>query len=61
MAVSCAFMLPVATSSNAVAFATGELPIRHMIRGGIWLNVIGLVLIALAMVTLVPLVFEVHP
>lgn len=61
MAVSCAFMLPVATPSNAVAFATGELPIRHMIRGGIWLNVIGLALITLAMVTLVPLVFGVRP
>lgn len=27
-AVNCAFMLPVATPSNTVAFATGDLPIK---------------------------------
>ena len=58
-AVSCAFMLPVATPSNAVAFATGDLPIRHMIRAGIWMNVIGLLLIIAALYTIVPLVFNV--
>lgn len=58
-AVSCAFMLPVATPSNAVAFATGDLPIRHMIRAGIWMNVIGLLLIIVALYTIVPLVFDV--
>ncbi|WP_193091804.1 SLC13 family permease [Halomonas colorata] len=58
-AVSCAFMLPVATPSNAVAFATGDLPIKNMIRAGIWLNMIGLVMIVVALYTLVPLVFDV--
>lgn len=57
LAVSCAFMLPVATPSNAVAFATGELPIRHMIRAGLWLNLLGVVLTMLALHTVVPLVF----
>lgn len=58
-AVSCAFMLPVATPSNAVAFATGDLPIKSMIRAGIWLNVIGLLVIMVALYTIVPLVFDV--
>ncbi len=58
-AVSCAFMLPVATPSNAVAFATGDLPIKHMIRAGIWLNIIGLLVIMVALYTIVPLVFDV--
>lgn len=58
-AVSCAFMLPVATPSNAVAFATGDLPIKSMIRAGIWLNVIGLLVIMIALYTIVPLVFDV--
>ncbi|WP_181422096.1 SLC13 family permease [Halomonas sp. LBP4] len=58
-AVSCAFMLPVATPSNAVAFATGNLPIRHMIRAGIWLNMIGLLVIMVALYTIFPLVFDV--
>lgn len=59
LAVSCAFMLPVATPSNSVAFATGELPIRSMIRAGIWLNIIGLIVTLLTVMTLVPLVFNV--
>ncbi len=58
-AVSCAFMLPVATPSNAVAFATGDLPIKNMIRAGIWLNIIGLLVIMVALYTIVPLVFDV--
>ncbi|MFI2819769.1 MULTISPECIES: SLC13 family permease [Halomonadaceae] len=58
-AVSCAFMLPVATPSNAVAFATGDLPIQSMIRAGVWLNVIGLLVIMVALYTIVPLVFDV--
>lgn len=58
-AVSCAFMLPVATPSNAVAFATGDLPIRHMIRAGIWLNLAGFVVLLVALHTLVPMVFGV--
>lgn len=58
-AVSCAFMLPVATPSNAVAFATGDLPIQNMIRAGIWLNLIGLLVIIVALYTIVPLVFDV--
>ncbi|QGU08789.1 Sodium-dependent dicarboxylate transporter SdcS (plasmid) [Corynebacterium occultum] len=59
MAIMCAFMLPVATPSNAVAFATGELPIRQMVRTGIWMNMLGLIITAAATVTLVPLVFGV--
>jgi sodium-dependent dicarboxylate transporter 2/3/5 len=58
-AVSCAFMLPVATPSNAVAFATGDLPIQNMIKAGIWLNFIGLLIIMVALYTIVPLVFDV--
>jgi len=59
LAVSCAFMLPVATPSNAVAFATGDLSIQSMVRAGIWLNLIGMILIIGALYTLVPLVFGV--
>jgi solute carrier family 13 (sodium-dependent dicarboxylate transporter), member 2/3/5 len=59
MAVLCAFMLPVATPSNAVAFATGELPMKQMVRTGVWMNVLGLVIVAVMTVTLVPLVFGV--
>jgi len=46
MSASCAFMLPVATAPNAVAFGTGELPIQRMVREGLFLNLIGAVVIA---------------
>lgn len=59
LAVSMAFMLPVATPSNAVAFASGELRIQQMIRAGIWLNILGFVLTMVAVLTLVPWVFGV--
>ena len=34
MAASCAFMLPVATAPNAIAYGTGEIEIRDMVKEG---------------------------
>ena len=51
LAATCAFMLPVATPPNAVAYASGYVTIGQMIRGGLWLNLIGIVLITLAAYT----------
>jgi len=45
IAASCAFMLPVATPPNAVVFGSGLVPLPQMARAGIWLNLIGIVLI----------------
>ncbi|GAA2002197.1 DASS family sodium-coupled anion symporter [Brevibacterium samyangense] len=52
IAATCAFMLPVATPPNAVAYGTGYVTIGQMIRGGLWLNIIGVVLITLVTLTL---------
>lgn len=49
MSASCAFMLPVATAPNAVVFGTGELPIQRMVREGLFLNLIGAVIIAITL------------
>lgn len=57
LAVCSAYMLPVATPSNAVAFGSGEVTIRQMCRAGVWLNVISIVAIMIVLYTLVPLVF----
>jgi solute carrier family 13 (sodium-dependent dicarboxylate transporter), member 2/3/5 len=57
LAVCSAYMLPVATPSNAVAFGSGEVTIKQMVRAGVWLNVISLGLVMLVMYTLVPMVF----
>ncbi|MFK5646785.1 SLC13 family permease [Ornithinimicrobium sp. LYQ121] len=59
LAVCSAYMLPVATPSNAVAFGSGEVSITQMVRAGVWLNLISLGLITVMLYTLVPLVFGV--
>ena len=61
LAVCSAFMLPVATPSNAVAFGSGEVSIKQMVKVGVWLNVIALVVVMATVYTLVPLVFGVTP
>ncbi len=45
LAATCAFMLPVATPPNAIAYGSGYLTISQMVRAGIWLNIIGIVFI----------------
>ncbi|MCG7529999.1 SLC13 family permease [Psychrobium sp. MM17-31] len=40
MAASCAYMLPVATAPNAIAFGTGEFEIRDMVREGAVLSLL---------------------
>jgi sodium-dependent dicarboxylate transporter 2/3/5 len=45
IAASCAFMLPVATPPNAVIFGSGLVTIPQMCKAGVWLNLIGIVLI----------------
>lgn len=57
LAATCAFMLPVATPPNAIAYGSGYVTIAQMIRGGLWLNLIGIVLITLVTMTLLVWVF----
>ena len=45
VAASYAFMLPVATPPNAVIFGTGCVTIPQMAKAGLWLNIIGIILI----------------
>jgi len=55
------FMLPVATPPNAIAFGTGFLSMREMIRTGAVLNVAGIILIIIALYTLIPWAFGITP
>ena len=42
---SCGFMLPVATPPNAIAFGTGLVPMRQMMRAGLAVNLLGITVI----------------
>lgn len=50
---SFAFMMPVATPPNALVFASGEISISHMCKAGIWLNIVGIILVMLHMYLIV--------
>ena len=45
LSATCAFMLPVATPPNAIAYSSGYVTMGEMLKGGLWLNIISLGLI----------------
>jgi sodium-dependent dicarboxylate transporter 2/3/5 len=59
LSCSLAFMLPVATPPNAIIFGTNRLRIVEMARVGVWLNLIGVVVVTAATWWLARLVFEI--
>ncbi|MDR5710714.1 DASS family sodium-coupled anion symporter [Nesterenkonia flava] len=57
LAATCAFMLPVATPPNAIAYGSGYVTIGQMVKGGIWLNLAAVIIITLASMSLLVWVF----
>lgn len=45
LAVSCAFMLPIATPPNAIVFASGQLDSNEMMKTGFKLNILAILII----------------
>ncbi len=52
LAASCGFMLPVATAPNAVAYGTGMVSNRRMMREGLVLDLIGVAVLSIICVIL---------
>lgn len=57
VAASFAFMLPVATPPNAVVFGSGCISVGQMVKTGIWLNILGTVMITVFVIYLLPVVW----
>ncbi|XP_061031214.1 solute carrier family 13 member 2 [Eubalaena glacialis] len=57
---SLAFMLPVATPPNAIAFSFGGLKVTHMAQAGFMLNILGVLVITLAINTWSIPMFDLH-
>ncbi|KFO32418.1 Solute carrier family 13 member 3 [Fukomys damarensis] len=55
---SYAFMLPVSTPPNSIAFASGDLLVRDMVRTGLLMNVMGVLLLSVAMNTWAQSIFQ---
>jgi sodium-dependent dicarboxylate transporter 2/3/5 len=60
LAASCAFMMPVATPPNTIAYASGHLKISDMIKAGIWLNIISIIIIGVIITLILGPVFDVE-
>ena len=54
---SLGFALPVATPPNTIAFASGHIPIRSMLRAGLLVDIAGIIVVAIVLALLAPVVF----
>lgn len=58
---SFAFMLPVATAPNAIIFGSNRIKIMDMCKTGIYLNLIGILVTVILMLTIGQWVFQIDP
>jgi sodium-dependent dicarboxylate transporter 2/3/5 len=61
LSASCAFMMPVATPPNAIVFGSGRISISEMARVGVFLNLLGVIIITVVFYLLAAPVFGVDP
>jgi solute carrier family 13 (sodium-dependent dicarboxylate transporter), member 2/3/5 len=57
IAASLGFMFPISTPPNMIVYSTGYVPIRHMLKAGLILNIVGIALTAAFCYVLVPIIF----
>ena len=61
LSASCAFMMPVATPPNAIVFGSGRISVGEMARVGLFLNLIGVLVIPVVVMTVAVGTFDIDP
>ena len=61
LAASCGFMMPGASAPNALAYSTGHLKVRDLVRMGAMLDVISITVITICTFTIVALALDITP
>ncbi len=61
ISASCAFMMPVATPSNAIVFGSDRVTIAQMARIGVFLNLVGVLVVMTAFYLIGISIFDVDP
>ena len=61
LAASLAFMLPIATPPNAIAFSTGKLTIGQMIKTGFIINIFAIIVITFFTIIWGTIIFNIDP
>jgi sodium-dependent dicarboxylate transporter 2/3/5 len=57
LSASIGFMFPIATPPNAIVFSSGYIRMRDMVRAGLLLNIVSIIIIWIASITLVQWIF----
>ena len=57
ISASCGFMMPVGTPPNAIVIGTGRVPVRSMLKYGLFLDLIGIVFVSAATIWFLEPVF----
>lgn len=60
IAASFAFMLPVATPPNAIVYGSRYIHIPQMAKAGVWLNIVGILLISFFAFIILPMVWGIN-
>lgn len=60
LAASMAFMFPIATPPNAIIFGSGKIKMIQMIKVGFFINLVAIIVISIATLTLGKLIFHIN-
>ncbi|MGD9157348.1 MAG: SLC13 family permease [Desulfobacteraceae bacterium] len=61
LSASCAFMMPVATPPNAIVFGSGKIRIIDMVKVGIFINIVGIIVIGALFYFFGTIIFSIDP